>query len=153
MSSSVAAPEAPSPQPAAPSRARLPSRWPAAVLIVAMAAAALLLLHLTRGFTFYYDEWNFLINRQEFSADSLLRPHNEHNVLVVVLLFQGLWEVVGLGHYSAFLLLVVVLHLLCGGMLYAYARRRVGAVAALAPAVVVLFLGTAWEIILWPFEV
>ena len=75
------------------------------------------------GFTFYYDEWNFLINRQEFTADALLRPHNEHNVMVAVLLFKGLWELVGLDHYLAFRLLVVALHLLCGGMLYVYARR------------------------------
>jgi hypothetical protein len=153
MASSVAAPEAPRPHAADPTWRRLRARWPLAVLALAMVAAAGLLLYLTRGFTFYYDEWNFLINRQEFTADALLRPHNEHNVMVAVLLFKGLWELVGLDHYLAFRVLVVALHLLCGGLLYVYARRRVGPVLALAPAVIVLFLGTAWEIILWPFEV
>ena len=153
MASSVAAPEAPDPHAAAPILRRLPERWPLAVLGLAMLAAAALLLHLTRGFTFYYDEWNFLINRQEFTADALLLPHNEHNVMIVVLLFKGLWELVGLDHYVAFRLLVVALHLLCSGMIYVYARRRVGPALALAPALIVLFLGTAWEIILWPFEV
>ena len=62
-----------------------------------MAVAAAVLFHLTRGFTFFYDEWNFLMNRQEFSADALLAPHNEHNVMVTVLLFKGLWELAGLG--------------------------------------------------------
>jgi hypothetical protein len=33
------------------------------------------------------------------------------------------------------------------------ARRRVGPVLALAPALLLLFLGTAWEVILWPFEI
>ena len=153
MASSVAAPEAPNTHVAAPASRRLADQWPLAVLALAMGAAALLLLYLTRGFTFYYDEWNFLINRQEFTADALLRPHNEHNVMIAVLLFKGLWELVGLDHYIAFRLLVVALHLLCGGLLYVYARRRVGPVLALAPALILLFLGTAWEIILWPFEV
>ena len=89
MASSVAAPEAPDPHAAAPIWPRLPERWPLAVLGLAMLAAAALLLYLTRGFTFYYDEWNFLINRQEFTADALLLPHNEHNVMVAVLLFRA----------------------------------------------------------------
>ncbi|MBA2631099.1 MAG: hypothetical protein H0U84_08800, partial [Thermoleophilaceae bacterium] len=128
-------------------------RWPVIALVLAMAAAAALLLYLTRGFTFFYDEWNFLINRQAFTADALLKPHNEHNVAVTVLLFKGAWELAGLGQYWVFRVLVVGLHLLCAGVLYVYARRRVGPVLALAPAVVLLFLGTAWEIILWPFEI
>jgi hypothetical protein len=132
---------------------RLPERLPVVALALAMAAAAALILYLTRGFTFYYDEWGFLMNRQDFTADALLSPHNEHNVAVTVLLFKGLWELAGLDHYVAFRVLVVAAHLLCVGLLYVYARRRVGPLAALAPAVIILFLGTAWEIVLWPFEV
>lgn len=129
------------------------SRWPVLALAVAMAVAAAALFHLTRGFTFFYDEWNFLMNRQEFSADALLAPHNEHNVMVTVLLFKGLWELAGLGGYWAFRAFAIGLHLLCVWLLFVYARRRVGPEGALAAAVVILFLGTAWEIILWPFEV
>jgi hypothetical protein len=73
--------------------------------------------------------------------------------MVTVLLFKGLWELVGLDSYWAFWVLVIGLHLVCVGMLFLYARPRVGGPAALAASVVVLFLGTAWEIILWPFEV
>lgn len=128
-------------------------RWPAFALLAAMAVGAAVLFHLTRGLTFFYDEWNFLMNRQAFTADALFAPHNEHNLVVTVLLFKGLWELVGLDGYWAFRVLVIALHLVCVGMLFLYARPRVGGPAALAAAVVVLFLGTAWEIILWPFEV
>jgi hypothetical protein len=41
----------------------------------------------------------------------------------------------------------VVLHLLCAGLVYAFARRRTGPFAALVPAIALLFLGTAWEVV------
>ena len=153
MSSTVAPPETAAARAQTDRQGPLGPVWPLVVLGVAMVVAAGLILHLTAGFTFYYDEWNFLMNRQPFTADALLAPHNEHNVMVTVLLFKALWAIAGLAHYWTFRVLVVVLHLLTAGMLYVYGRRRVGAWMALAPAVAVLFLGTAWEIILWPFEV
>ncbi len=123
------------------------------VLAAAMLVAAAAILHLTRGFTFYYDEWNFVVNRQDSTSDSFFGPHNEHMVLVPVLIFKALWAVGGLNEYWTFRVVVVALHLLVAGLLYALARRRVGPVLALAPALILLFLGTAWEIILWPFEI
>ena len=112
-----------------------------------------MILHLTRGFTFYYDEWNFVVNRQYSTSDAFFGPHNEHMVLVPVLIFKALWAVAGLNEYWTFRVVVVALHLLVAGLLYVLARRRVGPVLALAPALILLFLGTAWEIILWPFEI
>ena len=127
--------------------------WPLLVLAGAMVVAAGVILHLTRGFTFYYDEWNFVVNRQYSTSDAFFGPHNEHMVLVPVLIFKALWAVAGLNEYWTFRVVVVALHLLVAGLLYALARRRVGPVLALAPALILLFLGTAWEIILWPFEI
>ena len=93
------------------------------------------------------------MNRQDFDSDALFGPHNEHMVLVPVLIFKALWAATGLGGYWAFRLLVVLLHLACVVLVYAVARRRLGPWLALAPALVLLFLGTAWEIVLWPFEI
>lgn len=153
MSSTVAQPTAPDAARRSAASVRLRSHSPELVLALAMLGATALILYLTRGFTFYYDEWNFIVNRQAFTLDALLYPHNEHNVLVPVLVFKGLWELVGLGNYWAFRGVVVVFHLLCVGLVYVIARRRVGPVPALAPAILLLFLGTAWEVILWPFEI
>jgi hypothetical protein len=153
VSSTVPRVEAPKSRDRAPAPPRAELPWPTLALALAMAVAAAGVLHLTRGFTFYYDEWNFIVNRQDFTADALFLPHNEHMVLVPVLAFKGLWELAGLDNYWVFRLVVVGLHLLCAVLVYLLARRRLGDVLALAPAVVLLFLGTAWEVILWPFEI
>ena len=38
-------------------------------------------------------------------------------------------------------------------LVYVYARRRIGPLAALLPTVVLLTLGPAWQIFLWPFQI
>ena len=38
-------------------------------------------------------------------------------------------------------------------VLFVYLRRRVGEWLALAGAVLILFLGAAWEDLLWPFQI
>ena len=45
------------------------------------------------------------------------------------------------------------LHALVAALLFAYTRKRVGDLLALAAAAVVLFLGTAWPDVLWPFQI
>ena len=42
--------------------------------------------------------------------------------------------------------------LLCVALVFELVRRRVGAIAALAAAVLLLFLGAAWEVMIWPFD-
>ena len=49
--------------------------------------------------------------------------------------------------------MIVVGHLLCTGLLYVYARRRIGPWPALLPAALLLTLGPAWQNILWPFQI
>ena len=134
----------------APGRATGPRErpWPLVALGAAMLAASALLLVLTRNHGLSQDELYFQLYRGGHDAGTFLRPYNEHCVLVPMLLYRVIFRVFGVGSYLPFRLAVVGIHLLCVGLLYALARRRLGPVWALIPALVLLFLGTAWEAIL-----
>jgi hypothetical protein len=104
------------------------------------------------GTTFYFDEWNFVVNRRDWDIDTFLRPHNEHFSLVPVLIYKLLFLTVGLDSYGVYRLLLIVAHLVVVGLLFEYARRRLGSWLALAAATLVLFLGAAWHDLLVPFQ-
>jgi hypothetical protein len=121
--------------------------------LAAMLVAGLALLAwLGRETTFYYDEWDWVLQRREWDADALLEPHNEHLSFVPVLFYKLLFSTVGLEHYGPYRALGLLSHALVVIALFVYARRRVGDVLALAAAAVMLFLGTGWNDVLWPFQ-
>jgi len=126
---------------------------PAVLLGVALAASVVLLLVLTRDFTFIQDTWEFLMNRRDFTADALLKPHNEHIVVIPVLIEQLFLRVFGMSSARPEYVLLAVSLAVAALLLFFYVRRRVGPWPALFAAVLLLFLGPAWEVLLWPFEI
>ena len=123
------------------------------VLAAGLALAAALILWETRGLIFYYDEWNFLLARRANDASAFFAPHNEHPALVPVVVWKLWWTLFGTTSYLPYRLLIVGVHLLTCGLLYAVARRRIGASLALVPALVLAFLGPAFEDLVWPFQI
>jgi hypothetical protein len=138
---------------AAPDRERLSRYAPLVLLAVAMAVAATVLLHYGSGLTFFQDSWEFLMNRRDPSAATLLDPHNEHIVLLPVLITQLSLRLFGMSSMTPELVLLVALQLGVAGLLFVYARRRLGPWPALFAATLLLFLGPAWQDLLWPFQV
>lgn len=132
---------------------RVERNAPVALLGLAMAASVALLVVLTREFSFLQDSWEFLMNRRDPSVDSLLQPHNEHIVVIPVALEQLLLRVFGMGSARPEYVLLALSLAATAALLFAYVRRRVGPWPALFAAVVLLFLGPAWEVLLWPFEI
>jgi hypothetical protein len=120
-----------------------------AVLGAAMVAAAALILYLNRGTTFFLDELAWVYLTPRLGAGDMLDPHNGHLILTSRLVYKGLLETVGT-EYLAFRLLHVATVLLSAGLLYALVKRWLGPVLALAPAVVLLFFGSAWQHVLIP---
>ncbi len=108
--------------------------------------------HEGTGLTFSHDDWSFVLYRQG-SFHSILEPHNNHVVIFPALIFKSLFHLVGLGHYGAYRAFGIAFHLLACFLVYVYGRKRIGAVAALGPATVLLFLGTGAENLLWAFQV
>jgi hypothetical protein len=120
-----------------------------AILGVAMVVAAALILYLNRGTTFFVDQITFLYTTPGLSIGNVLDPHNGHLILTTRLAFKAILETIG-AEYVAFRLLAVGALLLSAGFFYALVKRRIGALPALAPAFVLLFLGSAWQHVIGP---
>lgn len=125
---------------------------PTVALIVLLAIAFVLLMLAGRHLTFFFDEWDFVLHRRGGSLGSYLDPHNGHLVLFAVVIYKALLATVGLRHYWPYQAITIVLHLGCVSLLYLLARRRVGPWAALGPAALLLFMGSAYQDLLWPFQ-
>jgi len=106
-----------------------------------------------RGMTFFFDEWDFILGRGGHSAAAFLSPHNGHLVVVPILIYKALWSTVGLGHYGPYRLIDFALHVTCVALLFIFVRRRVGGTVAVIAATSLLFLGPAWQDLLWPFQI
>jgi len=124
-----------------------------AVLGGLMAVCAAVLLYAGRGFIFYFDEWAFVINRRSWTLDTFFSPHNEHISALPIAIYKLLFATAGLDHYWVYRVVLTAFHLVAVGLLYLLVRRRVGSWLAVAFVTPVLFLGSAWENLLWPFQI
>jgi hypothetical protein len=124
-----------------------------------MALAAMLLatgawlFYETRGTTLWFDEWMWALDRRGNDVGTFLRPHNSHLSLVPILIYRLLFATAGLDHYWPYRALVIAAHLGCVALVFLYASRRVGSLVGLLAAALVLFLGPAFQNVLWPFQV
>lgn len=136
-----------------PGRGERAAWLPAAVLAVLMAGTAVALLHAARGTTFAYDDWNLVLDRRAWSAHALLAPHNEHLSLVPVLVYKLTFETLGLDHYGFLRAILVALDLLCGLLLFLYARPRIGSWPAVAVTAPLMLMGAAYWDLIWAFQI
>lgn len=126
---------------------------PALLLAAALIGAAVLTLALTWHLTFFQDTWEFLMNRRAFTADALLEPHNEHIVLIPVAIQQVLLHLFGMSSAKPEFILLTIFLLVTAYLVFVYVSRRVGPWFGLFAALLILCLGPAWELLLWPFEI
>ena len=132
---------------------RLSRNPPVLILFVALALAVAGTLVLTWGMTFFQDTWGFLVTRRDLSAEALFHPHNEHLVVFPVLLEMLVLRVFGMSSALPEYVLLALSLAATAALLFVYMRSRVGDWLALFAAIVVLTLGPAWEVLLWPFEI
>jgi hypothetical protein len=132
---------------------RINRNLPLVLLAVALLLGVAMTLVLTAGFSFYQDTWNFLINRRHLSADALLEPHNEHLVVFAVAVEWVLLRLFGMESALPEYVLLAIMLAATAALLFVYLRKRVGDWPALFGAVVLLTLGPAWEVLVWPFEI
>ena len=126
---------------------------PRAALAVALAASGVLLLVWLSNLSFFGDEWDPLLYRRGFSLDVLLRPHAEHILLGPTLIYKGIQATIGMESLLPYAVVSTASFLGSVVLLFLYMRRRVDPWLALAGVLPVLFMGTAYEVLLWPFEV
>jgi hypothetical protein len=129
-------------------------RVPHARWIVALAAlvgcAAILLL--ARGYTFYFDEWTFILGAPDWNASTYLQPHNGHPAMLPRLIYAAMLSTVGLRAYWPYMVVLLALHAASVVFLFELVRRRAGDVIGLAFAAILIVLGAGWENLLWAFQ-
>jgi hypothetical protein len=117
-----------------------------------MAVSAVVLIALGWRLTFFQDVWDVLIGRQSWSAHDLLVPHNEHLIVFQAIVEKLFVEIFGMRNAHPEMIFMTATLLASAGLVYVYVKRRLGGWVALLIAVLLLFFGEAWEILLWPFE-
>lgn len=131
-------------------------RSPAApwiALAVVGAGTAVFLFHETRGITVWFDEWIWVLRRRGDSLATFLDTHNGHLSLIPVAIYKLLYATAGLRTYAPYRIVLIAGQLTCCGLLFVYARRRVGDFLALVATAVLLLFGPGWENLLWPFQI
>ena len=118
------------------------------ILGVAMALAAVLILYLNRGTTFYWLDELPSSQTPKLGPRDVFEPHNGHLIATTRLATSDPGDLGA--DYLAFRLLAVGTVLLSAGLFYALIKRRIGALPALAPTFVLLFFGSAWQHVLVP---
>jgi hypothetical protein len=137
-----------------PARDRSAQLAAAAFGVYLAVALPVLVFGLGRDHWFFYDEWDFLADREIDDAGDLLRPHNEHWSTIPIILYRLLYAAFGLRTYRPYQVMVVLSHLALALVLRAV-MRRAGVhpwTATLVAAVLVLF-GSGQQNIVWAFQV
>jgi hypothetical protein len=132
-----------------------------AVLGVAMLFSAALILYTAHGQGFAVDELFYygrvadrqgtLVHFAPFSPEYLFAPFNGHLPLGGRFVYELVFAVFG-PRYTIFVLINIASLFACVALTFELARRRIGAIGALAPCIILLFLGFAREQLLWPLD-
>lgn len=130
------------------------------VLGLAMCISATWLLIAGDGLTFVNDDIfyyaQFLVHgtsdvRPSDGIEYFLAPSNGHLVVGGKLVYRAIFELAG-ANYFVFRAVDIAGVMICVGLFFELARRRIGPLAALVPSVSLLFLGFGWEAFLWAFD-
>jgi hypothetical protein len=130
------------------------------LLALAMCVSAVWLMTAGKDLTFSGDDIFYYarlvtengVTHQGSGLEYFLAPHNGHLQLVGKLIYRGLFETVG-ADYTVFRAIEVLAVFLSVLFFFLLARRRVRPLAALIPAVLLLFFGYGEGSFLWPFNV
>ena len=140
--------------PVEPERA-IASRRALAVLerppVLGALAAIPILVWLSRGMTFYHDEYTFILLR-DLSLRGIFAPHNEHLSAFPVIVYRVLLGTVGMVSYWPYLAVLFALHIAVAAIVYIVVRREAPMAWALGAMAVMLLLGSGGDDILWAFQ-
>ncbi len=130
------------------------------VLAAAMCASATWLMIAGDGLTFVNDDLFYYAQyvvhgtsdiRTSHGLEYFLAPSNGHLQLLGKLIYRAIFEVFG-ANYAVFRAFDIAGVMVCVGLFFELARRRLGPFVALVPCISLLTLGYAWESFLWAFD-
>ncbi len=123
------------------------------VLGLAILISGLLLYHLTRGSSFWGDDWVWITTRRANTVHNFLSPYDGHLSVLPIAIYRVMFAVFGIDSYAPYRVLVIGLSLIVGLLVFEYARHRVGPFVAMLVATLVLFLGPGWQDVMWTFQI
>ncbi len=127
-------------------------RWQLIALAVVVAIGSFVVLYAGRGSYWFFDDWDYLVDRTFLDEPRLLGPQNKNLFAGPVPVFLVLSELFGVGTYLPVRLADYAVFLSIAVMVYLYARPRIGPWWALLP--VGVFMATPGaEIVLWPLQI
>jgi hypothetical protein len=127
-------------------------RAPVLLLAAAIAASAVVLAAAQWDVNYFQDTWAFLLDRQDFSAEAFFKPHNEHIVVLPVAITKALLAVFGMTSNTPEQVVMALTLFAAAILMFVYVGRRTSPWLGLIAAVLLLFLGSGWPVLLWPFE-
>lgn len=119
------------------------------LLLAAMALSGAYIVVLGSKLSFLLDDWGYIVLRRGNDLDTWMRPDNEHFVAGPVAVWKLLIAVFGIESMLPFKLVSTALFLIGAWFLFLWLRRRVGEWVALLMVVALLFLGAAFDDLLW----
>ena len=119
------------------------------LMLAAMIASGVLITTLASRISFLLDDWTFILYRRGFNADAFLKPDNEHFVAGPVAVFKLLLATFGMGSTLPYRVIATAMFLLGAWFLFVWIRRRLGQWPALIAVLPILFLGAAYDDLLW----
>lgn len=126
-------------------------KWALALILV---GAGVTLLIANRDQWFIGDDWDFLKDRSARSATDLFTPHNEHWSTIPILIYRGIFSLVGIRSHVPYILVLIVLHLavvfLVWKLIVSMGLNRYVAVGV---AAVLSVFGAGSENLLWAFQI
>lgn len=122
--------------------------------LLTLLATLLVLLYYGSHQWFFADEWEFITrNLPGQGRLGLFVPHNEHWSTIPILVYRGLFALVGLHTYLPYVIVLILLHLTAAHLIWRLALRA-GATPWIATAVgaVFLMLGVGYEQLIDAFQ-
>jgi hypothetical protein len=114
-----------------------------------MLLSAVLIWRWSSNQTLLIDEWGYARRTSTQSVATFMfnPPHGKHLIAVPLLLYKGAFDSFGISSFVPYRVAHIVLLLICALLFYVLARRRVGDTLAVLPTGILLFLGSAWEVV------
>ncbi len=127
-------------------------RLPTTLLAAASAISAIVLVALCTRLTFLIDDWDLLLHRRGFTLDTFMVPHGEHPSMSLIAVYKAIQATFGMSSLTPYAVVATLTFVASVVLFFVWASRRVGERLALIASLPLLFLGSAWEDLLTPFQ-
>src|SRR5690349_23772817 len=123
-----------------------------ALFAAAALAAAALILHEGRAWTFNVDDWGMILYRRSGGISAFVAPHNGNFAPALTAMYRVLFAAVGLRHFSVYRGVELLLHLALCALLFAYLRTRLSDLLAFLATLPVLFAAYGYSVLVWSYD-